>query len=99
MKKITKNDGPLLVQFKRWAKHLLDVNPGYVQEPKRLQGYIQGPNWDEPDVEYAHYRLQVSLYGDELLAVFERMRAAKLGEGLDEYRGLLKQAGIEEVRR
>jgi len=98
MKRITKKDGPLLVQFKRWAKHLLDVNPGYVQEPKRLQGYIQGPNWDEPGVEYAHYRLTVAACGDELLAVFERMRAAKPGEGLDEYRDLLEQAGIEEVR-
>ena len=99
MKKITKNDGPLLVQFKRWAKGLLKVNPRYVTNPRDLVSYIKGPNWDAPDVEYAHYRLQVSLYGDELLGVFERMREAKLGEGLDEYRDLLKQAGIEEVQR
>ena len=103
MKRITKNDSPLLVQFKRWAKHLLDVNPSYVQEPKKLQGYIRGPNWDETDPydafeDYAHYKLTVAAYGDELLGVFERMRAAKPGEGLDEYRGLLKQAEIEEVQ-
>jgi hypothetical protein len=101
MKRITKDDGPLLVQFKRWAKHLLDVNPSYVQEPKKLQDYIQGPNWDKSDPyeNYAHYRSTVAAYGDELLGVFERMRAAKWGEGLDEYRGLLKQAEIEEVQR
>lgn len=35
------------------------------------------------------------MYGNELLDMFERMRAAKCGEGLEEYIGLLGQAGIE----
>lgn len=95
MKKISRNDSPLLKQFKQWAKHLLKVNPGYVKDPKCIQCYIQGPNWDESDIEYAHYRSTVKIYGDELLGMFERMRASKYGEGLEEYIGLLKQAGIE----
>lgn len=95
MKRISKSDSPVLRQFKRWARHLLGVNPGYVKNPKRLQCYIQGPNWDESDIEYAHYRSTISMYGNELLGMFERMRAAKYGEGLEEYIGLLGLSGIE----
>ena len=96
MKRISKKDRPLLQQFKRWARSLLEVNPGYVKRPTRLQSYIQGPNWNDAGVEYAHYMTTISLYGDELLEMFKRMRAAKWGEGLEEYRGLLSEAGIEE---
>lgn len=87
----------LLKQFKSWAKGLMKVNPGYVTDPERLRSYVQGPNWDHYDVEYAHYRDLVAQYGDELLGMFERLRAGKGEEGLEEYRSLLKAAGIEET--
>jgi hypothetical protein len=90
--------GPkLLQQFRQWAKSLLKVNPGYVKDPARLRGYVQGPNWDASGCEYAHYKMQIRLYGDELLGMFERLRAGKGEEGLEEYRSLLKAAGIEEA--
>lgn len=91
-----KIDEKLLSQFKKWAKKLLKVNPGYVKDPKRLRSYIQGPNWDHYDVEYAHYKEYVELYWPELLGMFERLRAGKGEKGLSEYRALLKAAGIEE---
>lgn len=95
-KRIAKDDRPLLRQFKRWARGLLRVNPDYVQDPKRLRDYIRGPNWDDPDLTYAHYRLTVAVYGKELLGLFERLRADG-DAGLDEYRGLLAESGIKEV--
>lgn len=97
MKRISKNDSPLLKQFKRWAKSLLDINPAYVQEPELLQSYIKGPNWNDADPSLAHYKTTITLFGEELLGVFERMREGKIGENLDEYRGLLCRAGIDEV--
>lgn len=92
-KNIDKN---LLKQFKNWAKSLLKVNPRYVKNPHDLRWYVQGPNWNAPDCEYAHYKTRISLYGDELLGMFERLRAGKGEEGLEEYRSLMKAAGIEE---
>lgn len=94
MRRISRNDSPLLRQFKRWAAPLLRCNPGYVTDPGRLRDYIRGPNWDAAGPEYAHYRTFIELYGDELLGLFERLRADPVG--LDEYRSLLEQAGIEE---
>jgi hypothetical protein len=90
-------DPRLLQQFKWWAKILLNVNPGYVKDPSRLRGYIQGPNWDAPHWAYAHYKEYIQTYGKELLGMFERLRAGKGDKGLEEYRSLLKAAGIEEV--
>ena len=89
-------DDKLLRQFKKWAKGLLKVNPGYVRDPKRLRSYIQGPNWDHHDVEYAYYKGCIKDYGPELLDMFERLRSGKGEKGLAEYRSLLKAAGIEE---
>lgn len=86
----------LLKQFKKWAKSLLKVNPKYVTDPERLLPYLRGPNWDDPYVEYAHYRDTVSFYGQELLEEFERLRSASIEEAKAEYRRLLKAAGIEE---
>lgn len=88
----------LLRQFKRWAKSLLKVNPSYVTDPAKLRSYVQGPNWDAPDCEYAHYKARIRLYGDELLGMFERLRAGKGDEGLEEYRSLLKATGIKEAK-
>ena len=92
-KEIDKN---LLKQFKDWAKSLLKVNPGYVKNPHDLRWYVRGPNWDAPDCEYAHYKIRIRMYGDELLGMFERLRAGTGEEGLEEYRSLLKAAGIKE---
>lgn len=86
----------LLKQFKKWAKSLMKVNPVYVTDPEWLLPYLRGPNWDDPDVEYAHYRDIVSSYGQELLEEFERLRSASIEEAKAEYRSLLKAAGIEE---
>ena len=87
-------DPKLLRQFKRWAKSLLPVNPGYVKDPGRLRDYVKGPNWDAPHWEYAHYKKHVQMYGKELLDMFERLRAGTGEEGLVEYRSLLKATGI-----
>ena len=95
MKRIARSDCPLLRQFKRWAKGLMRVNPDYVQNPGRLRDYIRGPNWDDPDLTYAHYMLTVAGYGKELLGLFERMREDG-STGMDEYRKLLAEAEIEE---
>lgn len=86
----------LLKQFNKWAKSLMKVNPDYVTDPERLLPYLRGPNWDDPDVEYAHYRDVVSSYGQELLDKFEWLRSASIEEAKAEYRRLLKVAGIEE---
>lgn len=89
-------DPKLLAQFKRWAKSLFKVNPSYVKDPALLRDYVKGSNWDAAHWEYAHYKERIELYGPELLGMFERLRAGKGEEGLEEYRSLLKAAGIEE---
>ena len=87
---------PLQKQFKAWSKTLMDVNPGYVQNVKLLRSYLKSPNWDDPGFEYAHYREFVAGCYPELLPVFERLRESKGDDGLDEYLGLLRDAGIKE---
>lgn len=96
MKKKKEKLTPLQKQFKAWSKKLMDVNPGYVRDVKRLRSYLKSPNWDDPEVEYAHYREFVAYCYPELLPVFERLRESDGDEGLDEYRGLLRDAGIKE---
>lgn len=96
-KRIARRDGPLLRQFKSWAKGLMRVNPDYVQDPKRLRDYVRGPNWDAPFPDYAHYRSTIEFHGAELLGLFERLRADG-NAGIEEYRQLLAEAGIEEAK-
>lgn len=91
-------DKELLRQFKSWAKGLLKVNPSYVIDPAKLRSYVRGPNWDAPDCEYAHYKTRIRLYGKELLGMFERLRSGWGEGGLEEYRSLLKAAGIKEAK-
>lgn len=91
-------DKNLLKQFKKWAKSLLKVNPRYVRNPYDLRWYVRGPNWDAAHWECAHYKERIEMYGPELLGMFERLRAGKGEEGLEEYRSLLKAAGIEEEK-
>ena len=69
-----KDMGKLLKQFKKWTNGLMKVNPDYVMDPNRILTYLRGPNWDNPDMEYAQYRMTVGMYGDDLLAEFERLR-------------------------
>ena len=84
----------LLKQFKKWAKSLMKVNPDYVTDPERLLPYLRGPNWNEPGVEYAHYRTTVRLYGNELLAEFERLREMPHEDAVKEYQALLNDSGL-----
>ena len=94
MDKIRKSDSPLMRQYKQWAKSLLKVNPRYVTNPGDIVWYIKGPNWNDPEVDYAHYRFTVSLYGDELLEEFERIRALPIEEAKAAYQRLRDAAGI-----
>lgn len=87
------------VQFKRWAKYLLKVNPSYVTDPGSLIPYIRGPNWDHPDPYYAHYRDTVECYGDELLAEFKRLREGTVDDGIARYRELLARCGFDPKTR
>ncbi len=96
MKRISKSDSPLMQQYKEWAKDLLKVNPRYVVNPSAIVWYIKGPNWNEPGVEYAHYMMSVSLYGDELLEKFEHIRSLPDEEAKAEYAELMKAAGITD---
>jgi len=96
MDRIKKSDSPLMRQYKKWAKDLLKVNPRYVTDPRSLVQYIKGPNWDNPDVEYAYYRTTINLYGDELLDKFEYIRSLPDKEAEDEYAALMRIAGITE---
>lgn len=84
----------LLRQFKKWAKSLLKVNPDYVRDPRMLLPYIKGPNWDHPDVEYAHYRDTVAMYGKELAEEFERLRGIPDEDAVKEYMALLNDSGL-----
>ena len=96
MDRIKKGDSPLLKQYKRWAKDLLNVNPRYVIDPNSIVWYIKGPNWSDPGVEYAHYRFQISLYGDDLLKEFERIRVLQDKEAVAEYSKLKDMACITD---
>ena len=85
MDRIKKSDSPLMRQYKEWAKDLLKVNPTYVVDHGDIVWYIKGPNWNDPDVEYAHYRSMIRLYGDELLKKFEHIRSLPVEEAEAEY--------------
>ena len=96
MDRIKKSDSPLMRQYKEWAKHLLKVNPSYVVNPDDIVWYIKGPNWNDPDMEYAHYRSTIRLYGCELLEKFEHIRSLPNDQAKGEYGALMKMAGITE---
>ena len=85
----------LMAQYKKWARQLLKVNPDYVTEPYRIVGYIKGPNWDDPEPEYAHYRDFIRAYGPELLEEFEAIRALPRNEARERYRKLFSESGIK----
>lgn len=89
-------DSKLLRQFRKWAKRLMRVNPDYVLDPRKIRDYITGPNWDDSDIEYAHYRSTVAIYGDELLEFFEKVRSSPKEEAFAMWRDALEQAGIKE---
>ena len=96
MDRIKKSDSPLMRQYKLWAKDLLKVNPRYVVNPSAIVWYIKGSNWDEPGVEYAHYRATVRIYGSELLEKFEHIRSLPDEEAEAEYAELMEAAGITD---
>ena len=85
----------MLRQFVKWAKRLRKVNPYYVDTPEALVSYIKGPNWDDPDVEYAHYKDAIGAYGEELLREFEAMRSLPNGDAVARYREVAGMAGVE----
>lgn len=87
-------DDGLAVQFAHWASSLLGVNPRYVLEPSALIGYVRGPNWNEPDVEYAHYEQRVKGYGDELWHEFASYRSIPDDEAVRRYTALLEKTGL-----
>jgi len=89
-----KKQSELMNQFRKWAKSLMKVNPGYVKDPGRLIPYIKGPNWNDLGIEYAHYREVVSFYGDELLEAFEELRSLPPGEAEAKYSELLDMSGV-----
>lgn len=78
-------------QFSAWAKGLLKGNPEYVNEPARLIGYIKGPNWDDSNIEYAHYKEFISRFGNELLSFFEELRAADDKTAISKYQAALNR--------
>ena len=94
MKKAKTNDDMLKDQFKAWAKSLLKVNPGYVRDPELLVPYLKGPNWDDPDIEYAHYKSVISMYGKELLEWFMGLRQMELSEACEAYEKVLWDSGV-----
>ena len=89
-----KKQSELMNQFRKWAKSLMKVNSEYVIDPGRLIPYIKGPNWDDLDIEYAHYRETVSFYGDELLEAFEELRSLPTREAEAKYLALLDMSGV-----
>ena len=91
MDRIKKSDTPLMKQYKRWAKYLLDCNPRYVTDPASIVWYIKGPNWDGCGT---YYRTTVKIYGKELLEKFEHIRSLPDDEAKAEYAELMKAAGV-----
>ena len=90
------NTSKLDKQFANWAKRLLKANPDYVNDPKRLIPYLKGPNWDEADVEYAHYRQYIALCGNELLEFFTDLRNGNEEDGENKYLEVLKRFNENE---
>lgn len=83
----------LKAQFRKWAKDLAKRNPECLKTPWSILSYLRSPNWDHPDPAYAHYKVLVKTYGDELVAEFEKLRALPMAEAKVLYTQHLMDAG------
>jgi len=81
-------------QYARLAYALLKVNPDYVTDPANFITYIKGPNWDEPDCNFAHYAMTVKLYGEELFDLLSHIRILPYEEAVADMTDLVKAIGI-----
>lgn len=87
-------DSPLLLQAAQWAADLLEVNPRYVIDPNALVCYIRSPNWNNPDVEFAHYEYQIKLIGSELHKEFASYRKVPMDEAERQFKLLQQRIGL-----
>ena len=88
-------DSPLLLQAARWAASLLKVNPRYVLDPNALVFYLRSPNWNDPDVEYAHYESQIKSIGAELHTEFASYRNVPMDEAERRFKLLQRWIGLK----
>ena len=88
-------DSPLLLQAAQWAASLLKVNPRYVLNPSALVFYIWSPNWNNPDVEFAHYEDQIKCIGAELHTEFASYRNVPMGEAERRFKLLQQWIGLK----
>ena len=88
-------DSPLLLQAAKWAADLLNVNPRYVLEPNALVSYVRSPNWNDPDVECAHYEETVKCYGNELRTEFASYRNVPIDEAERRFELLQQWIGLK----
>ena len=88
-------DSPLLLQAAQWAADLLKVNPRYVLEPNTLVCYIWSPNWNNPDVELAHYEDQIKCIGAELHTEFSSDRNVPMDEAVRRFKLLQQWIGLK----
>lgn len=88
-------DSRLLIQAAKWAASLLSVNPRYVLDPSVLVRYIRGPNWNDPDVEYAHYEYEIKYIGAELYEEFASYRNIPPIAAESRFRVLQQEIGLK----
>lgn len=88
-------DSPLLLQAAQWAASLLKVNPRYVLNPSALVCYLWSPNWNNPDVECAHYESQIKSIGAELHTEFASYRNVPMDEAERRFRVLQQWIGLK----
>lgn len=87
-------DDYLAKQFAHWSSSLLGVNPRYVLNPAVLISYVRGPNWNEPDVKYAHYEQRIKGYGEALWHEFASYRSLPDDEAVRRMTALLEKTGL-----
>ena len=88
-------DSPLLLQAAQWAASLLKVNPRYVLNPRAIVCYICSPNWNNPDVELAHYEDQIKCIGAELHTEFSSYRNVSMDEAERRFKLLQQWIGLK----
>ena len=88
-------DSPLLLQAAQWAASLLKVNPRYVLNPSALVCYIWSPNWNNPDVELAHYEDHIKQIGEELHTEFASYRNVPMDEAERRFKLLQQWIGLK----